>query len=325
MKLQSKYMLIFIMAFCTFISCKKEEEEPQLKNDLLKKTTGPAIIGERVEFVYALGSLDGSVQTASAEASIAGAPGTGFSAYSWFTNRSNGVDVSVLTARDTVTNGAVSTATVIDTNAVSLRYFYVPSEEARGNKVSFRFTGTSSTGREVSVTSPEYQVSRMDMRRLIVLQDAQRCYFSIADMAAYTQAEVEQNNLSAKIDFVYIYKPTIGTGNYPFGHALVALSNTEYINDLAIPASWTKPATLMNKKIDVRDAQLKGNVPNVYIDDIDLEQTTFVSSPDYAFGFAADQGAFVQTSDGAFNAYVYVNRVDDVKKEITISIKRLNN
>ena len=323
MKLSAPYISLVILSLFAVFSCKKEAEVQTLKNDLLKKTTSPAIAGEPIEFVYALGTTAGKLQAASVEASIAGATGTGFSRYSWYTDRNTGLDASILAVRDLLTTGAVSKATFIDTNAISLRYFYIVPTEAKGKTVSFAFSGTSTTGGQVSYNSPSYTVSKMDIKRSIPLTDGSKAYVSITDMAAYTKAEVDQNNISQKIDFVYIYRATLGSGNYTFGHALVALNNTQYINDLGIPAGWTKNTTLLDKRVDVRDGQLKNDpILNQYIDDIDLQNTTFPNAANNVFGMGVDQGAFVKTSDGT-TAYVYVNAVDNAKKTMTISIKRL--
>lgn len=308
------------------LGCQTKDPAPDsLRNDLLKKTTGPAVVGDRIEFAYAIGTTEGDLRNVRAEASIPGATGTGFSRFSWYTNRSTGVDQPVQTAADTVTNGAVSTANIIDqsTNkAITLRYYYYPTEEAKGKDVSFRFSGTSSTGKEVSFQSPAYRVSAMDMKRSIALVDGAKAYVSIADMAVYTKAEVEQNNLANKIDFVYVYRATLGT--YAFGHALVSPSNADYLKDVTLPTGLAKPRTAIDKRVDVKDAQLRGTAGfDVYIDDIDLQQTTFPNAADYAYGLTADQGAFVKTADGAYAAYVYVNSVNNTAKSMTVSIKRL--
>lgn len=321
MKFKMKYLLLVFLAFVIFLSCSKQEEEQLLKNDLLKKTTSPAIVGQPLEFAYALGTLEGKVKSAKAEASLAGATGTGFELYSWYTNRTNGVDQPVLTVNESTTDGAVSTATLMDTNAVTLRYKYIIPEDARGKEVSFTFTGTSTTDRVVSAQSPSVKISKMDMKRLINLADGGKCYVSIADMAAYTKLEVEAQNLSAKIDFVYIYRATIS--GYTFGHAFVALDNAQFTTDLAIPATWTKQATLLDKRIDIYDMQLKAAIPMKYIDDIDLEKTTVTNWVNYAYGFSANHGAFVRTADGTYMAYVYVNALNNTAKTMTISIKSL--
>lgn len=322
-----QFSLITVVAALLAVGCNSniEPADEPFKNDLLKKTTGPAVVGDRIEFAYAIGTQEGDLKDVRAEASIAGGTGTGFSGYSWYTNRNTGVDQPLQTAGDTLTTGAVSTAKILDVainKAVTLRYNYYPTAEAQGKDVSFRFSGTSSTGKTVSFQSPSYRVSRMDMKRSIVLADGAKMYVSIADMTAYTKAEVEANNLAGKIDFVYIYRPTIST--FAFGHALVSPSNPDYLTDVVLPTGLTKPRTAIDKRVDVKDAQLRGTAGfDVYIDDIDLQSTTFANAADYAYGLAVDQGAFVKTADGAYAAYVYVNAVNNTARTMTVSIKRL--
>lgn len=321
------FSLITVVAALLTVGCDSSVEpaDEPFKNDLLKKTTGPAVVGDRIEFAYAIGTLEGDLKDVRAEATLPGAAGTGFSRFSWYTNRSTGVDQPLQTATDTVTTGAVSTASILDgtTNkALTLRYYYYPTADAQGKDVSFRFSSTSSTGKTVSIQSPSYRISRMDMKRSIVLADGVKMYFSIADMTAYTKAEVEANNLVGKIDFVYVYRPTINT--FAFGHALVSPSNTSYLKDVTLPTGLAKPRTAIDKRVDVKDAQLRGTAGfDVYIDDIDLQSTTFVNAADYAYGLAVDQGAFVKTADGSYAAYVYVNAVNNTAKTMTVSIKRL--
>ncbi len=43
-----------------------------LQNDLLKKTTGPAVVGDRIEFAYAIATTEGDLKNVRAEASIRG-------------------------------------------------------------------------------------------------------------------------------------------------------------------------------------------------------------------------------------------------------------
>ncbi|MEZ0540073.1 DUF4466 family protein [Fibrella arboris] len=320
------FLLVPAVAALLATGCQKAIEPTQpFQNDLLKKTTGPAVVGDRIEFAYAIGTTEGDLKNVRVEASVAGGAGTGISRNSWYTNYSTGVDQPKQTATDTLTNGTVSTANILDvaTNkAVTLRYYYYPTPEGQGRDVSFRFSATNSTGKEVSIQSPTYRISSMDIKRAIVLGDGAKAYVSLADMTAYTRADVEQNNLANKIDFVYVYRPTINT--YTFGHALVAPSNPDYLKDVTLPTGLAKPRTLIDKRVDVKDAQLRNTAGfDVYIDDIDLQQTTFVNAADYGYGFAADQGAFVKSADGTYAAYIYVNAVNNTARTMTVSIKRL--
>ena len=71
-----------------------------------------------------------------------------------------------------------------------------------------------------------------------------------------------------------------------------------------------KSRTPIDKRVDVKDAQLRGTAGfDVFIDDIDLQQTTFTNAADFAYGFGADQGAFV-----------YVNSVNNTVPYYTIQL-----
>mgnify|MGYP001086790579 CR=1 FL=1 len=324
MKINLTNIIFVVLITVFFLSCEKDETQTSFKNDFIKQSVEPAIVGQKLEFKYALGTLVGKLKSASVEASIEGFAGTGFSRHSIYTDRGTGIDKNVLTVKDSITNGSVSTVQLVDTNAVTLRYYYVIPEAARGKKIYFEFSGINTSGNKVSIRTPEYNISKMDMKRSILLKDGGACYFSIADMTAYTKEQVDAQNLSGKIDFVYLYKTTMGNSGGTFGHSIVSLANGNYLTSLSIPNSWTKLATKMEKRIDnMKDGQLKGAPPTVFIDDIDLESPQFNNASDYALTLSADQGALVQTQDKNFTSYVYVNKVDNGKREMTISLKRL--
>ncbi|MDR0575299.1 MAG: DUF4466 family protein [Tannerella sp.] len=342
--------IIYVMlSLCLFVSCDGDDDGGLMRNEFLKKTISPAIVGERLEFAYAMGSLDGPLGTATATASVAGAAGTGFEEYSYYTTRTaisvNGVnyaagnDVPLKTVSGTSTSGNVSTAMMeklvdeiyvhpyvpygsnkVNLDAATIRYFYVVPEEARGKEVSFTFTSESSTGHKAFCTTPAYKVSKMDMKRLIDMSNDGACYFSIADMTAYTREEVESRNLSGNIDFVYIYQN--GFNGFTYGHAFISPgSGAEYFARDAVASSWTKNSTKMEKRVDVRDAQLKGNIPNVYIDDIDFETLQIDHALDFVLNFVNDEGAFMKTADSKYLAYIYVNSINS-NGSIRVSIKR---
>ena len=337
-----KYVMLSAIALSCF-SC-SDDDDSTLRNDLIKKTVAPAIAGEKIEFAYAMGTQMGQLGQAEARASISGAEGTGFELNSWFTARNklvvNGVtyqagdDVPVQTVKDASTNGATSTATMMDkvdehymnpavafgTSQASLiaatvRYAYVVPAEAKGKNISFTFSSTSSTGAKASYSTPSYPVSKMDMKRLIELGNEGACYFSIEDMKAYTKEEVTTQSLASKIDFIYIYQAKLN--GYDYKHSFVSPgTDPKYI----VPAGATNK-TPMEKRANVRDAQLKGEAPNVYIDDVDFQSLDLGAAVDYALTFSKDDGAFMKTANGKYAAYVYVNKIDDSGK-MTISIKR---
>lgn len=319
MKTLIKLVLSFTILFS--VSSCQQNEPISIKNDMISKSTGPILVGSRIEFAYAMASIDGVLSEAKVVASIAGDDGTNFEPYTWHTN-SGGVDVSVEVAKDCLTTGNTSSATINDTcKSTTLRYFYVVPEIARGKKVSFIFSTKSSTGKTTEFKSPEYIVSSMDMTRLISLSDNDACYISISKMRVYNSLEVSTQDLSSLIDLVYIYRANVNT--YTYGHSLVSpASPTQYLAGAIIPDIWQKNSTKIEKRVDVKDAQLKGNIPNAYIDDIDFQQTKLDQALDYSLNFKLDYGAFVMTQDGKYIAYVYFNAVNDAGKTATISIKR---
>ncbi len=342
-----KYVMLSAIAFSCF-AC-SDDDDSALKNDYLKKTVAPAIAGEKIEFAYAMGATNGQLDKAEARASIAGADGTGFELYSWFTARNkmevNGVtyqageDVPLQTVKDATTSGTISTANMMDKAdehymnptvpfgtsqatliAATVRYNYVVPEEAKGKNISFTFSSTSSTGAKASCSTQSYTVSKMDMKRLIEMQNGGACYFSIADMKAYTKEEVAAQNLAGKIDFIYLYQESLN--GFEYKHSFVSpATDPKYIAISGIVPSGSNNRTPMEKRANVRDAQLKGDVPNVYIDDVDFQTLDLGAAVDYALTFSKDDGAFMKTADGKYAAYVYVNSIDNSGK-MTVSIKR---
>jgi hypothetical protein len=345
------FYVLFIIPILLFFSC-KDDVVSNMKNDMIKKTTAPAIVGQSIEFAYAMGTTSGRLGTADVVSSKPGASGTGFGLYSYFTARgtmvvngitySAGSDIPLKTVQETSTSGATSTATMmekVDANyinptipfgtsqtdliAATIRYYYIVPEEARGGKMSFLFSSKSTTGETAEYQTPEYNVSKMDMKRLISMNNGGACYFSIADMAAYTKDEVASQNLSGKIDFVYIYQAQLN--GFTYGQSFVSPgTDPKYIAvPSAIPDGWTKNKTLMEKRVDVRDSQLKGNIPDVYIDDIDFERLDLNAAVDYVLSFNAEEGAFMKTADGKYAAYVFVNSLATTNGgTMTVSIKR---
>lgn len=343
----SKYILLITIAGLCF-SC-SDDDDSTLRNDVLKKTVAPAIAGEKIEFAYAMGAQEGILNKAEVVASIAGATGTGFELYSWYTNASKdnvvvggvtyktGDDVPLKTVKEATTDGAVSKAVMeskidevyvrpyvpygtsqVDMVAATIRYAYVVPEEAKGKTVSFQFSSQSNTGASAFCNTPSYKISKMDMKRLIQMESEGACYFSIENMAAYTKAEVVAQNLGNKIDFIYIYQDKLN--GFDYKHSFVSPgTDPKYIAISGIVPAGATNKTVMEKRANVRDAQLKGSTPDVFIDDIDFETLDLSAAVDYALNFNKDDGAFMKTTDGKYAAYVYVNSNSN---PFTVSIKR---
>ena len=328
------YIIIFSLFLSSVIvsSCKKDEDQKdaEFKNDFIKKTLMPLIVGEKIEFAYGMGTQSGKLTNVKAVANIPGATGTFWEPFTWRTT-TGGVNVSKVVAKDMSTVGNTSTAVIIDTNATTLRYFYTIPEASRGQNVSFEFSAQNSLGQTVSVKTPTYRVTKMDMVRNITLVGSATGarYFSIADGKAYTLAEVEANNLSAKIDFVYAYAATITptTTAYPYGHSFVSPSVTGYFPaGFTINPAWTKATTLMERKIGntLYDGQLKNDANvGIYVDELDLAQQEFNGSAAFAITMTQDAGIFMKTADGRHVAFIYINSVNNGTSTAVISMKRL--
>jgi len=324
--MQRKYYLIplLLLAVVFFNSCTDEEyalptAKTEFQNDCIKRTLGPNVAGLNLEFVYAmaLGYDAGKITSAQVEASIAGAPGTYLEHRSFHTNFS-GVDVPVTIGNPSTTSGTKSEVIFTrDTVAASLRYFYAIPEEARGKSVSFTFSAKASTGETVSFKMGPYAVAKMDMKLDLVLSDNNNSYLSIADMAVYNATDAAAN--ADKIDLVYLYRSITGIS---FAHSLVSpATNPEYLQGISLPAGVNK-STKFVKVYGLRDFHLARLQYGIFIDDVDFEKIDFSTASDYGINMRVESGAWVETADGKYRAYIFVNKVDNTKKEMTISIKR---
>lgn len=322
---QLYYGVIFVFISITFFYACEEEEytvpeaKTEFQNDCIKRSITPNITGQNIEFVYAmaLGEQAGKITSAQVEASIVGATGTYLENNSYYTN-TGGADVPVLIGNPSVTNG-VKTEVVFtkDTCAAALRYYYKIPEEARGREVSFTFSAKASTGETVSYKMGPYSIRKMDMKLDLVLSDNNKMYFSIADMAVYDATEAVSN--AAKIDLVYLYRAITGI---TFAHALVSpASDVEYLPGVTLP-SGVNNSTKFVKVYSLRDQQLARLQYGIFIDDADFEKADFTNAPNYGINMKLDAGAWLETADGKYRAYIFINKVDNTKKEMTVSIKR---
>lgn len=324
--MQRKYFnLIWVMAFVMlFAACQEDEyalpeAKTQLQNDCIKRSIGPNLVGLDIEFVYAaaLGFDKGKISSMEVEATIPGASGTYMEHRSFHTNAS-GNDVPVVIGNPSATTGGKTEVTFTrDTAAVALRYYYMIPEEARGKTVSFTFTAKASTGETVSYKMGPYTIAKMEMKRNIVLSDNNLAFFSIADMTAYNAADAAAN--AAKIDLVYLYRAITGI---TFNHALVApAAPADYRPDIALPNGVNNDVKI-SRTWALRDKQLSNLQYGIYVDDLDLQQLNIADAPNWALNLRAESGAWVETADGKYRAYIYVNSVNNGAKTMTISIKR---
>lgn len=316
------YLLVAVLFLVT--GCKKEEyalptPKDVLQNDVIKRTAGPNIVGESIEFAYAMAILPskGKLVSAKVEATIAGANGTYLENKSYYTNTS-GVDVGVQVGDPSSTQESTTTVNFTkDTSAATLRYFYVIPEEARGKTVSFTFSAKSSDGETVSYKLGPYTISKMDMVRNITVTDGNKAYISIADMAVYDAATAATK--ADKIDLVYLYRNLTSSS---FNHALVSpAADTAYLPGITLPDGVNR-SSKVRKVFNLQDYNLARLQYGIYIDDLDFQQLNLTDAPNYAINLKAEAGVWVETADGRYRAYIYLNSVNNTGKSAVISIKR---
>lgn len=327
--MQRRYIFIkcssLIAGLSLFIvGCKKQEYElptakEELQNDVIKRTQGPNIVGQSIEFAYAMGISPGygKLVSAEVEASIAGASGTFLENNSYYTNQS-GVDVGVPIGQPSVTSGTKTTVTFTkDTSAATLRYFYVIPPEARGKSVSFKFSAKSDDGEAVSYSMGPYTIAKMDMVRNLAVSNNNLAYISIPDMTVYNAAAAAAN--AAKIDLVYLYRNLTTSA---FNHSLVSpAADTLYLPGVTLPSGVNR-STKMIKVFNLQDYNLAQLQYGIYIDDRDFEELNFATAPNFAINLKAEAGVWVETADGKYRAYIYINSVNSNGSAV-ISIKRL--
>lgn len=324
--MQNKYFIniSFLLAVILLLNACKEEEyaipetKDALQNDVIKRTLGPNLVGQNIEFAYAMAvpRTKGKLVSAQVEASIEGAAGTFLENRSFYTNGS-GQDVGVKIGEPSATEGKVTKVSfTTDTTAATLRYFYVIPEAARGQTVTFNFTATSSNGETVKYAMGPYNISKMDMKLDLAVRDGAASYISIADMAVYTAATAAAN--SDKIDLVYLHR----TSPSSFAHALVSpAADPQYLPGITLPAGVNKSAKL-RKAFGLRDQQLARLQFGIFIDDLDFQELDVADAPNFAINMRAESGVWVETADGKYRAYIFVNSINNTNKSAVISIKR---
>ena len=123
-----------------------------------------------------------------------------------------------------------------------------------------------------------------------------------------------------KIDLVYLYRAITGI---TFNHALCAPStNPDYLPGIVLPSGVNR-STKMVETWALREHQLAPTLQyGIYIDDLDFVEAKFTGAPDYAINLRAESGAWIETADGKYRAFIYVNSINNTAKTMTVSIKR---
>jgi hypothetical protein len=324
MKYKFLTYLFFSLSAVAFLSSCEEEEyaiptlPQELRNDVIKRTLGPNLSGLNIEFAYAMAlpKSMGKLVSAQVEASISGAESTYMDNKSYYTNAS-GVDVGIEVGSKSVNDGGKTTVTFTkDTMAATLRYFYRIPTAAKGKEVSFKFSATASNGQSVSYNMGPYKIAEMDMALDLDVRDSSAAYISIEDMAVYNPTQAAAN--AAKVDLVYLYRVI---PNITFTHALVAPTAKTYLPGVTLPAGVNRTAKIQ-KVWALRDFHLARLQYGIYIDDLDFQQLDLSTAVDYAINLKAESGTWVETADGKYRAYIYVNSINNATKSAKISIKR---
>ncbi len=312
-----------LLGLLAITSCKEEEyavpaAKTALQNDVIKRTLGPNVAGLDIEFAYAMALAPerGKLVSAQVEASIAGGEGTYLENRSYYTD-GGGNDIGIQIGNPSTSQGNTTTVTFTrDTSAATLRYFYKIPAAAKGQAVSFKFTATASTGETVTYDMGPYQIAKMDMSLDLPVKDATNCFISLEDMRVYSAEEAASN--AGKIDLVYLYRSIPGI---TFTHALVSPgAGSGYLPGVALP-SGANNVSKIRKEWGLRDFHLARLQFGIYIDDLDFEKLTMTDMPAYAINLRAESGAWVESADGRYRAYVYLNSVNSNGSAV-ISIKR---
>ena len=311
---------MLLAAMLLTVACSDDSDDAK-RNDCLKRSIGVNVVGSTMEFAYAMALPvgEGHWVEASVTATYAGATGTMLENQSYHTDDS-GFDKGVVIGNPCEHSGNLTKVTFSrDTCAATLRYYYVIPEEARGKEVSFTFSAKSSDGQTEHCEMGPYKVSNMDMVLDVPLSN--RSCFSLEDLRVLTAAEAEAN--PQKVDFIYSYQALRGV---IFRHALVSptpANRAEYLKGVASLPVAPSNSTRMRRTYSSCDQQLARDEYGVFVDDVDLQSMSFDGTPDYIINLPEKGGAWLQTADGRYRAYLYVNTASETKAGMTVSIKRL--
>jgi hypothetical protein len=326
--MKSKYIHLLpgVFLLCIFlVACEDDTYEVpvakrEFQNDCIKRSLGPNLVNNNLEFAYAMAlpADMGSIVSAQVEASIAGAAGT-YLENRAFSTDGGGNDKPVQIGNPSSTEGNMTSVIFTrDTFAVTLRYFYKIPEEARGQNVNFTFSATDSNGKTVKTEMGPYTIASMDMTLDKTVTDNTTMYISISDMEIYTAAQAAVN--PEKIDLIYLYRASPAT----FAHALVApAANPIYLPGVTLPVGVNKDTKVI-KTLNLRDQHLARLQYGIFIDDVDFRNLDTSTASDFATNLKAEAGTWVETADGQYRAFIYINAVNTTPtKNMRISMKRL--
>ncbi len=165
-----------------------------------------------------------------------------------------------------------------------------------------------------------YHVSNMDMMLNLEASETNR-YISVEDMAVYDEATALAN--PGKIDLVYNFHQFNVTPSIPSSHAFLSpAADQQFMPNLTIPSGFSNNSKVV-KAWALRDRHLANMQFGIYIDDVDFREKDFTGAPNYSLNMRNESGVWLETADGKYRAYIYVNKINNAAKSVTISMKRL--
>jgi len=316
----SLFVSLWVLFIC-FTSCSKEDEASPFGTSCIKRSISPNLVGQKIEFAFAMAVKPemGKLKNVEINASIPGAAATYIDPNSYSTNNT-GIDVGVPVASPSALQGNICSANIIaETNAATLRFYYVVPEEARGKEVSFTFTAFDSNNAKSSCEMGPFQVSKMNMTKNLLLKNGAASYLSIRNMAVYTDDQITADpQLASKIDLVYVFN-----SNTAIKHALYSPSAPAEAHPGVTFPSGVNAASNLVRTWALRDQQLSDLQWGIFVDDIDLKKQSFDGATSFLLDLKNEAGTWIETADKTQRAYVFINKIDDSKQEMTVSIKRL--
>ena len=146
------YLLICSLFAGLMLGCNSPEGPTTLlKNDCLHRSWRIHMVGEELVFAYAAAMPygTGKIESMKVTASIAGGPSTRFDTRAYKTSQA-GVEVGTTVATNIPQTNPCSSKVdlIVDTCAITLRYYYEIPEEARDKDVTFTLKSDLGTMRK---------------------------------------------------------------------------------------------------------------------------------------------------------------------------------
>ena len=328
--------VLFLIGMFLITGCEEDKSPTILRNDCLHRSWGIHMVGEEMYFAYAAAIPPelGKINAVKVVASIPGGPNTRIDPRLYKIDAS-GHDVGTTVALNIPQTNPAATKVnlVIDTCAVTLRYYYDIPEEARGKHVHFDFYAEASNGDVVTYRMGPYTCSRQDYRTGLQA-DNDRRYISIEDMAVYTWAEIKDG--SKKIDVVYTYEevktPTSpgGSGSIGglnkcfFSPTTAAKARIKEFADIELPQDERN--TKIRESAHAKDEVIEQSKWHLYITDEDFRALDFdrMGYSNLVTNFVTEYNClWLETEDGKYRAWIWVNTKSSVHTDkITFGMKR---